>query len=127
MLPCSPCRHPCWIGPRRRLLPLLLLLRHKQSPRASEMRASALGYGTYDDVINNIENAVTPGPYILGDRFSAADVYFGSQLAWGLMIKSIEPRPTITEYVARLSKRPAYQRFMAKTKELEDALKKKAG
>ena len=99
----------------------------KQSPRASEMRASALGYGTYDDVMNNIENAVTPGPYILGDRFSAADVYFGSQLAWGLMIKSIEPRPTITEYVARLSKRPAYQRFMAKTKELEDALKKKAG
>jgi glutathione S-transferase len=99
----------------------------KQSPRSVEVRSSALGYGTYDDVMNNIENAIAPGPYILGDRFSAADVYFGSQLGWGLMIKSIEPRPAFSDYVARLSKRPAYQRFTEKTKELEEALKKRAG
>jgi glutathione S-transferase len=95
----------------------------KQSPRSAAVRASALGYGTYEDVMNGIQNAITPGPYILGDRFSAADVYVGSQLGWGLMVKSIEPRPVFAEYVARLAKRPAYVRFLEKTKELEDALK----
>jgi hypothetical protein len=39
------------------------------------------------------------------------------------MIKSIEPRPAFSEYVARLAKRPAHVRFMEKTKELEEALK----
>src|SRR5688572_6450378 len=62
----------------------------KTSPRSVEVRPSALGYGSYDDVMNTIEKAVTPGPYLLGDRFSAADVYLGSQLVWGLMVKSIE-------------------------------------
>jgi glutathione S-transferase len=95
----------------------------KQSPRTNEVRASSLGYGTYEDVMNGIESAITPGPYILGDRFSAADVYLGSQLGWGLMIKSIEPRPAFAEYMARLSKRPAYVRFLEKTKELEQAMK----
>jgi glutathione S-transferase len=95
----------------------------RQSPRAVEVRPSALGYGTYEDVMNGIENAITPGPFILGDRFSAADVYLGSQIGWGLMIKSIEPRPAFAEYVARLAKRPAHARFMQKTKELEEALK----
>jgi glutathione S-transferase len=99
----------------------------KQSPRAVEVRPSALGYGTYEDVLNNIENAITPGPFILGDRFSAADVYFGSQLGWGMMIKNIEPRPAFQEYVNRLQKRPAHVRFMEKSKELEEALKKRAG
>lgn len=95
----------------------------KQSPRTVDVRPSALGYGTYDDVMNAIEHAITPGPYVLGDRFSAVDVYLASQLGWGLMIKSIEPRPAFAEYVARLAKRPAYVRFMEKSKELEEALK----
>jgi glutathione S-transferase len=98
----------------------------KQSPRVSELRTSALGYGTYEDVMNGIENAIAPGPYILGDRFSAADVYLGSQIGWGLMTKSIDPRPAFTEYVSRLSKRPAYARFMEKSQELEQALKDRA-
>jgi glutathione S-transferase len=95
----------------------------KQSPRTVDVRPSALGYGTYEDVMNGIENAITPGPYILGDYFSAADVYFASQIGWGLMIKSIEPRPAFAEYVARLGKRPAYVRFAEKTKQLEETLK----
>lgn len=97
----------------------------KQSPRAADVRTSALGYGSYDDVMNNIENAVTPGPYLLGDRFSAADVYFGSQLGWGLTIKSIEPRPAFTEYLNRLWKRPAHARFTEQTKQLDADLKKR--
>jgi glutathione S-transferase len=95
----------------------------KQSPRVAEVRASALGYGSYADVMKGIEVAITPGPYVLGDRFSAADVYLGSQIGWGLMIKSIEPRPAFIEYDARLTKRPAYTRFLQKSKELEETLK----
>lgn len=99
----------------------------KQSPRSAPVRSSALGYGSYEDVMAGIEHAIQPGPYILGDRFSAADVYLGSQLGWGLMTKSIEARPAFEEYVARLGKRPAYVRFMEKTKELEQALATRQG
>jgi glutathione S-transferase len=95
----------------------------KSSPRSAEVRPSALGYGSYPDVMDAIENAIQPGPHILGDRFSAADVYLGSQLGWGLMTKSIEPRPAFVEYVQRLGKRPAYARFMERNKELEQSLK----
>ncbi len=71
----------------------------------------ALGYGCYDDVVNTVEKALTPGPYILGDRCSAADVYIGSQLGFGMMTKCLEPRPVFQSYLGALSQRPAYQRF----------------
>ncbi len=79
--------------------------------RPAPERTSALGYGTYADTVNALEKALTPGPYILGDRFSAADVYIGSQLGYGLMTKALEPRPIFQDYVARLSERPASKRF----------------
>ena len=73
-------------------------------------RASALGYGSYDDVLNTLEKALVPGPFILGERFSAADVYVGSLIAWGLMTKGIEPRASFLAYTARLRERPAAKR-----------------
>ena len=63
------------------------------------------------DVVRALELALTPGPYILGSRFSAVDVYLGSQLAFGLMTKSLDPRPIFQSYVGLLSQRPAYKRF----------------
>ena len=99
----------------------------KQSPRVAELRTSALGYGSYGEVMNGIENAITPGPFVLGDRFSAADVYLGSQIGWGLMVKSLEPRQAFIDYEARVTKRPAYQRFLEKSSELEQALKARQG
>jgi glutathione S-transferase len=72
--------------------------------------ASRVGYGTYEDTMNAAEKAVTPGPWILGDKFSAADVYLASQLSWGMMVKSIEPRPAFVEYEKRFTARPAYAR-----------------
>ena len=58
------------------------------------------------------------GDHILGDRFSAADVYVGSQLGWGMMFGTIDKRPIFERYFARLSARPAAQRARA----LDDAL-----
>jgi glutathione S-transferase len=98
------------------------VLDHSTSRPAPE-RPSAVGYGTYEDTMNALEKAVTPGPYILGDRFSAADVYVGSQIGWGLMTKSIDPRPAFLAYVGRLSERPAFKRMSAQNEELAAKLK----
>jgi glutathione S-transferase len=81
-------------------------------------RPSALGYGSYEDTLATLEGAITPGPFVLGDRFSAADVYIGSQIGYGLMTKSLEPRPTFVAYVARIGDRPAFRRMTAKNEEL---------
>jgi len=71
-----------------------------------EKRAMA-GYGTFDDVMNALELAVSQGPYICGDQFTAADVYVGSQIGWGLQFGTIEKRPAFEAYAARLREREA--------------------
>jgi glutathione S-transferase len=86
-------------------------------------KPAAVGYGNYDDMVHAVEKALTPGPYILGDRFSAVDVYVGSQLGFGMMTKSLEPRPLFKTYVERLSERPAYRRFNEQNEKLAAQLK----
>jgi glutathione S-transferase len=86
-------------------------------------RPTALGYGSYDDVVRTLETALTPGPYILGNRFSAVDVYVGSQIGFGMMMKSIEPRPAFQSYLKLLSQRPAYKRFNEQSEKLTAQLK----
>jgi glutathione S-transferase len=85
-------------------------------------RPSALGYGSYEDTLAALEKAIAPGPFILGDRFSAADVYVGSQIGWGLMSKGLEPRPSFTAYAARIAERPAFKRVLAQSEELAKKL-----
>jgi len=80
-------------------------------------RASTAGYGTFENVMDALEYAVTGKTYIAGDRFSAADVYVGSQIGWGLQFKSIEPRPAFSAYWQGLAERPALKRAAA----LDDA------
>jgi len=75
-------------------------------------RPAALGYGSYEATLNALEQAVAPG-WILGAQFSAADVYIGSAINWGLMTKGLEPRPAFQQYAARCAERPALQRVMA--------------
>jgi len=69
-------------------------------------------------VMNALEIAVSQTAYVAGDKFSAADVYFGSQIGWGLQFKSIEARPAFEKYWARLVDRPAAIR----AREIDDAL-----
>lgn len=73
-------------------------------------RERMAGFGSYDDTLNALEIALRPGPFICGERFSAADVYIGSSLAWGLMFGTIEKRPVFADYVKRLGGRTAAQR-----------------
>jgi glutathione S-transferase len=86
--------------------------------RPTPERTSALGYGRYEDLIDTLEKAITPGPYILHERFSAADVYIGSQIGFGMMTKTLEPRPAFQSYLGRLAQRPAYKRFQEQGEKL---------
>jgi glutathione S-transferase len=90
-------------------------------PRVGEAQRSALGYGDFDTTMDVVAKAVAPGPYLLGEQFTAADVVIGSTLRWGMMFKLIPERPEFTSYVARLAGRPALQRAEAKDKELAPA------
>jgi glutathione S-transferase len=87
--------------------------------RPPPSRPTAMGYGNYADTLNTLEKALSPGPFILGERFSAADVYMGSAIGWGLGMKAIEPRPAFGAYLGRVSLRPAYQRAMAQSEALQ--------
>ncbi len=80
--------------------------------RPAVERKSAVGYGSYEDTLNALEAALTPGPFILGERFSAADVYVGAQVQWGFMVNAIEPRPKFKQYVERIAARPALQKLL---------------
>lgn len=80
----------------------------KAEPNAEQR--GFVGYGCFEEVIANLERAVTGRPYFCGDHFTAADVYAGSQIAWGMMFKTIEERPAFIDYVARIHDRPAYRR-----------------
>jgi glutathione S-transferase len=79
-------------------------------------RTGAVGYGTYDDTLAALATALVPGPFILGERFSAADIFVGSQIHWGLMAKGIEPKPVFEQYAGRCTARPAFQRVFAGVK-----------
>jgi len=70
-------------------------------------KARMVGYGSYEETIDALEIALQPGPYICGDQFTAADLYVGAQLGWGMMFGTIGKRPAFEEYVGRLQSRPA--------------------
>jgi glutathione S-transferase len=95
-----------------------------QRPEVS--RPIALSYGSYADTLNTLEQALAPGPFILGKLFSAADVYVGSQVMFGMMTKALEPRPAFLDYASRLQQRPAYQRFIEKSDAIAAGMKKPA-
>ena len=69
-----------------------------------------MGYGSYDATVAALAGALAKGPYILGEKFSAADVSVGSGVRWMLMFKLLPERPEFTKYAERLAQRPALQR-----------------
>ena len=81
-------------------------------------KSAMAGYGSFDQVVDGLESALTKAPWLLGEQFTAADVYVGSQIAWGLMFKSLPARPAFQAYAERLNARAAAVR--ART--IDDAL-----
>jgi glutathione S-transferase len=91
---------------------------NKMSGFDSTGRERQMGYGSLAHVLDALEGAVTASEYIAGDAFSAADVYAGSQIGWGMQFGSLEKRPAFEAYWRRISTRPACVR----ARELDDAL-----
>ncbi len=69
-----------------------------------------VGYGSYDRMVEVLEKAVSAHPYIAGDRFTAADVYIGSQIGWGMGVGMLPRREALGAYVGRVTSRPAWKR-----------------
>jgi glutathione S-transferase len=90
-------------------------------PRAGEARREALSYGDFDTTMDVLANAVTPGPFLMGDKFTAADVVIGANLKWGTSFKLIPERKEFVDYVARCAQRPAAERARVKDEELATA------
>src|SRR5688572_16515375 len=86
--------------------------------QVNDEQTKFVGYGNFEACIDALEHALRPGPYICGDQFTAADLYVGSQIGYGMMFGSIEKRPVFEEYFGRLQARPAAIR----ARELDDAL-----
>lgn len=80
--------------------------------------ASMMPYGDFKTTVDTAARAVEQGPWLLGDRFTAADVYFGSGIRWTMLFKILPERPEFVAYVKRLTDRPAFQRAQAKDQEL---------
>jgi glutathione S-transferase len=79
-----------------------------------QVRPEAAGFGEFDRVFDVLEGAVTKGPFLLGERFSAADVMIGLDLHFGIDIFKLVPsRPALRAYVDRCLARPALQRAKA--------------
>jgi glutathione S-transferase len=86
-------------------------------------RKSMVGHGSLADVHSALEGALSEREYLIGDRFTAADVYVGSHVGWGMRFGTLEKRPVFERYFERISSRPAALR----AREIDDALMPKSG
>jgi glutathione S-transferase len=78
--------------------------------------ASGRGWGDRAIVVDAIDDALKHGPWLLGERFTAADVMLGSLLSIALFNRRVAAPPaSFTAYNARLAARAAYQRAAAVT------------
>jgi len=72
--------------------------------------SSTSPYGDYETMLKTLTDQLAAGPYLLGERFTAADVLWGTALRWTTMFKLVPETPTITAYVQRVTARPAVAR-----------------
>jgi glutathione S-transferase len=81
---------------------------------AAPLAKMAAGWGSYDDVIDTIEGALEGREVLVGDRFTAADLYMVSSLSWGGLFGAprIKESPAIQAYLGRHTQRPAFARAM---------------
>jgi glutathione S-transferase len=76
-----------------------------------EMNPVAAGWGEAQRVFDVLDAALSNGPWLLGDSFSAADVMIGSGLHYAVrLFKMVPARPSFDAYIARCAARPAFQR-----------------
>ena len=84
---------------------------------SSEGHQQMAGYGDFETMRNTLIGAVSQSPFVCGETFSAADVYLGSQVGWGLQFGTLPTSAELEAYRDRVYARPAF----ARATELDDA------
>ncbi|WP_340586767.1 glutathione S-transferase family protein [Erythrobacter alti] len=79
---------------------------------ADEKQKATVGFGSFDRVVNTLDNWFSSHNFVCGDRFTMADVYVGSQVDWGLNFGTLTERDSLKAYQARLQSRDAYKDSM---------------
>lgn len=79
-------------------------LKHEPGPRNTSP------YGTFDEVIALISAQLKKGPYLLGERFTAVDVLWGTALNWTTKFGLFPETPEIADYIQRVTSRPAIEK-----------------
>ncbi len=70
-------------------------------------------YGDYDTMLKTLTDQLAKGPYLLGERMTAADVLWGTALGWTTAFKLVPELPEIMQYVERMRTRPSVDRVKA--------------
>ena len=85
------------------------------SPRKQALNPGQASWGDFPRVLGALRERLRQGPYLLGDKFSAADVLVGNQAGFLIKFGSINPEqePEIAAYSSRCEARPAWQRMRA--------------
>ena len=79
-------------------------------PRAKEAPPGAIGWRPLPEALARVEAALAIGPWLLGSRFTAADVIVGGLVAFMKQFGMLQPGPNVARYVAAIEARPARQR-----------------
>jgi len=80
--------------------------------------SSTCPYGDYDTMLKTLTDQLEKGPYLLGEKFTAADVLWGMALGWTTMFKLVPELPVIKAYIDRVNARPSVARARAKDADL---------
>jgi glutathione S-transferase len=79
---------------------------------------SSAGYGDYDTMMNTLIAQLSQGPWMLGERFTVADMLWGNALSWTIAFKLVPEHPVLLDYVERVAARPSVARGRALDAEL---------
>lgn len=79
-------------------------------PKHIDLPGAETGFGAFDDMVEVLSKTLRGRKYLLGDKFSAADVMLGSTISSALRRKALPDLPVLADYNGRLSARAAYHR-----------------
>ena len=92
-----------------------------RSQQRAPAPAAASPYGDYDTMLATLTGQLAPGPWLLGERFTAADVLWGTALTWTIKFNLLPALPVIQHYIDRVNARSAFRRVRAQDSELAAA------
>ena len=91
---------------------------HALGVQIPDDKRGMVGYGSREQVIDTLDKTLQGSDYLAGNRFTAADLYVGAQIGWGLQFGTIDKRPAFEAYLGRIMSRPA----AARAKDIDDGL-----